>query len=57
MSSKKMLAILLFAIGILIAVVSLVFTYTGLPGGLDTEPLLSAAIILVALAGLMSIKE
>jgi len=48
---------LLFVIGILIAVVSLVFAFTVLPAGLDTEQLLSAAIILVALAGIMSIKE
>lgn len=48
---------LLFVIGILIALVSLVFAFTGLPAGFDTEPLLSGAIILVALAGIMSIKD
>ena len=57
MSPKNMLAMLLFVIGILIAVVSLVFAYTGLPGGLDTEPLLSVALILVAIAGIISIKD
>ena len=57
MSSKNMIAILLFVIGLLIAVISLVFTYAGLPAGLDTEPLLSVAVILVALAGIISIKE
>ena len=57
MSSKNMIAVLLFVIGILIALISLVLAFTGLPAGLDTEPLLSAAVILVALAGIMSIKE
>ena len=48
---------LLFVVGLLIAVISLVFTYAGLPAGLDTEPLLSVAVIMVALAGIISIKE
>ena len=36
---------------------TIVFAFTGLPAGLDTEPLLSGAIILVALAGIMSVKD
>ena len=57
MSTKNMISMLLFLIGILIALLSLFFTFTGLPAGLDTEPLLSVAVILVALAGIMLIKE
>lgn len=36
----------------LLAIISLVLTFTRLPGGMDTEPILAVAVLLVALTGL-----
>lgn len=57
MSTKNLAALALYVIGLLIAIVSLVFTYTGLPTGFDTEPLLAIAVFIVAIAGIVSIKD
>ena len=57
MASKKILEILLFAVGLLLGIVALLFTYTGLPWTMDTEPLLAIGLILVALAGMISTME
>lgn len=37
-----------------LAIGALVLTFTGLPGSMDTEPILAVAILLVALTGLRS---
>ena len=57
MSSKRILEILLFALGILLGIVALLFTYTGLPWAMDTEPLLAMGLVLVGLAGIISTME
>ena len=57
MSSKRILEILLFALGILLGIVALLFTYTGLPWAMDTEPLLAIGLVLVGLAGIISTME
>ena len=57
MSSKKILEILLFAIGLILGILALLFAYTGLPWTMDTEPLLAIGLILVALAGIISAME
>ena len=57
MSSKKILEILLFAIGLILGILALLFMYTGLPWTMDTEPLLAIGLILVALAGIISAME
>ena len=57
MSSKSLTAIALYIIGLLIALVSLVLAYGGLAAGYDTEPLLAVAVLLVAGAGIISIKD
>ena len=57
MSTKNLAALALYVIGLLIAIASLVLAYAGLPMGFDTEPLLAAAVFLVAGAGIISIKD
>jgi hypothetical protein len=57
MSSKKILEMLLFIIGLLLGIVALLFTYTGLPWTFDTEPLLAIGLVLVAFAGIISAME
>jgi len=57
MSTKNLAALALYIIGLLMAIVALVFTYAGLPSGFDTEPLLAIAVLLVTIAGIVSIKD
>ncbi len=58
MSTKNVVALILYVIGLLLGIVSLVLTYTGLPWpGKDTEPLLAFALFLVAIAGIASISD
>jgi hypothetical protein len=56
MESKKAIIMLLYVIGILLGLVAILMTYTGLPGDMDTEPILGFGIFFVAIAGLLSIK-
>ena len=57
MSSKKILANILYAFGLLMAIATLVLSYTGLPGDYDTEPILGFGLFLVAIAGIASVKD
>ena len=43
-------------IAIILAIVSLVFTFTGLPSNFDTEPLLAIAVIVLAVNGFFGLK-
>lgn len=58
MTAKQVVLFILYAIGLLLGIVSLVYTYTGLPWpGKDTEPLLAFGLFLVAIAGMASIRD
>lgn len=57
MDGKNIGIIILYALGVLLALISLVMTYTGVPGNYDTEPILGFGLLFVAIAGLRSIKK
>ena len=57
MEVKKIGIIILYAIGIFLALASIFFSYTGVPGNNDTEPLLAIGLLFVAIAGLRSIMK
>ena len=50
-------ALTLYIIGILIAIASLILAFFGLPTGFDTEPILAVALLVVAGAGITSLKD
>ena len=53
---KKLGIQIIYSIGLLLGIITLVFTYTGLPINYDTEPLLGFGLILISIAGLLSLK-
>lgn len=57
MSSNKIGLRILYAIGIIISLASLVMSFTGLPWTYDTEPLLAVGLLVVATAGWASVKN
>ena len=57
MSTKNLIAVLLYAIGLLFGIGSLLVSYTGLTGTMDAEPLLALGLLCIALAGIISIKD
>jgi hypothetical protein len=57
MVSKKMIANILYAFGLLMGITTLILSYTGLPDPYDTEPLLAFGLLLVAAAGIASIRR
>jgi len=57
MSSNKIGLRILYAIGIIMSLASLVMSYTGLPWTYDTEPLLAIGLLVVATAGWASLKD
>jgi len=48
---------ILYALGILLGIISVVMAYFGLPENFDTEPLLGFGLLFVAIAGLRSIRK
>ena len=56
MERKNIGIMILYAIGVLLGLIAIVMSYFGLPGELDTEPLLGFGLLFVAIAGLRSIK-
>ena len=57
MSTKNSVALILYIIGLILAIASLVMSYTGLPENYDTEPIIAFALFLVAIAGIASIRN
>jgi len=57
MSSKNLAALILYVIGLLMGIVTLLLSYIGLPEPYDTEPILAFGLLLVAIAGMVSIKD
>lgn len=57
MDGKNIGVVILYALGILLGLISIVMAYFGLPGEYDTEPLLGVGLLFVAIAGLRSIKK
>ena len=57
METKKTMVSILYAIALALAVAALVFSYTGLPGTFDSEPLLAIGLLFVAFAGISGITK
>jgi len=57
MERKNIGLIIIYAICIILGLISVIMAYTGLPGTFDTEPLLAVGLLFVAIAGLISVKK
>jgi hypothetical protein len=57
MSTRNMVVLLLYILGLILGIVSLLMTYTGLPENYDTEPILAFGLFIIAIAGLTSIRD
>jgi len=57
MERKNIGIVILYALGVLLGLIAIVMSYTGLPGEYDTEPILGFGLLLVAIAGLRSMKK
>ena len=57
MDGKSIGVVILYVLGVLLGLISIVMAYFGLPGEYDTEPLLGFGLLFVAIAGLRSIKK
>lgn len=57
MSSNKIGLRILYAIGIIMSLASLMMSYIGLSWTYDTEPLLAIGLLVVAAAGWASLKD
>lgn len=53
----KMGAMAFYVIGIVLGLASLVLSFTGIPGGYDTEPILGAGLIVLTIADMISFKD
>ncbi|MFX1486961.1 MAG: hypothetical protein ACFFBS_07720 [Promethearchaeota archaeon] len=53
----KIGAMALYVIGIVLGLASLVLSFTGIPRDYDTEPILGAGLIVLAIAGIISFKD
>ena len=49
--------LVLYAIAMTMGIVTIIFSWTGLPGNYDTEPLLGIGVFCLALAALNKIKK
>jgi len=43
----------LFAVAIILGIAGIIMSFTGLPGTMDTEPLLAVAVICLGITGLL----
>ena len=57
MDVKSVGITILYSLGVLLGLISVIMTYFGLPGEFDTEPLLGIGLLFVAIAGLRSMKR
>jgi hypothetical protein len=57
MSLKGMSNRILYGIGAVIGIIVLVLSFIGLGGSYDTEPILGIGLIVLALAGMNSIRD
>lgn len=57
MSAKNLASMILFVIGLLLELATIVMSYFGLPGNYDTEPVLGFGLFLGSIAGILLIKE
>ena len=57
MDGKNIGIIILYALGVLLGLISIVMAYFSLSGEYDTEPLLGFGLLFVAIAGLKSLKK
>lgn len=48
---------ILYVVGLLLGLISLFMSYIGMPGNYDTEPVLGVGLLLLAIAGLLSLKK
>lgn len=53
MANKNKGKLALFIIAIVLGIASIIMAFTGLPGTMDTEPVLAVGVICLAVAGLL----
>jgi hypothetical protein len=52
MASKNKGKLALFIVALILGIASIIMAFTGLPGTMDTEPILAVGVICLAVAGL-----
>ena len=53
MAKKNKVKSVLFIVALILGIASLIISFTGLPGTLDTEPILAVGVICLAVASLL----
>ena len=53
MASKNKGKLALLIVAVILGIASIIMAFTGLPGTMDTEPVLAAGVICLAAAGLL----
>ena len=53
MASKNKGKLTLFIVAVILGIASIIMAFTGLPGTMDTEPVLAVGVICLAVAGLL----
>ena len=54
MSTGNLIVLIMYGVGLILGIASLLMKYTGLPENYDTEPLLAFGLFLLAVAGMTS---
>jgi hypothetical protein len=57
MGGKNLASMILFVIGLLLGLVAIVISYIGLSGNYDAEPILGFGLLIVAIAGILAVKD
>jgi hypothetical protein len=57
MEGKKIGIVILYALGLVLALVAIALSYIEVPGDYDLAPLVGFGLLFVAIAGLRSIKK
>jgi hypothetical protein len=53
MTKKNKTKLALFIVAVILGITSIIMAFTGLPGTMDTEPVLAVGVICLAIAGLL----
>ena len=53
MTKRNKAKLALFIVAIVLGIASIIMSFTGLPGTMDTEPVLGVGVICLAIAGLL----
>ena len=53
MTKKNKTKLALFIVAVILGIASIIMAFAGLPGTMDTEPVLAVGVICLAIAGLL----